>query len=104
MPQEVPKIIGVATMNAVVCAIATPDVVEQRHRPVGGDVEAKDKLLQVGTMVLVVAEDDTGFVARGLVAAREGDGGGVEMDAASLDLEVLDDAKSETEEHVPAAF
>jgi hypothetical protein len=90
--QEVP---GVG-MHLVVAGVAVVGLAVDRHGAVGADGKAEQQLLEVGAVVLVVAEGDARRAA-GLVGGRlagivptEGDGGGVLMELGQVDVEGAD--------------
>ncbi len=97
LAQQVP---GVA-VGLVVGHVAAFGAEVQRHAAVGGDREDEQELLQIGTMVLVVAEGDrqrgTAQVTlrgRGLgVGAAESDRGGIVVQFVQGDAELLDDVR-----------
>lgn len=84
-------------MDGVIGAVATVDLVAERYGSVGGDIDPEDELFEIGPMVLVDAMGDPRLLERSLVASVEGDGGGVVVDAAAVELELLDEVQRETE-------
>ncbi len=85
-------------MDGVIGSAAAIHLVREGNGPIGGDADAKDQLLQIGAVVLIVATADAGLGEGGCVLSMEGDRGRVVMDAARVDLEMLDDVKRQTEE------
>ena len=84
-------------MDRVVGPVPAVDLVGDRHRAVGRDVEAEDQLLEVRPVVLRVAMGDPGFLDTPLVAAVEGHRGRVVVDATGVELELFDDVNRQME-------
>jgi hypothetical protein len=80
----------------VIGGVAIVRLAVDRHGPIGGDGDAVQQLLEVGAVVLVVAEGDARRPARLLggglrgVGAAEGDGGGVLMQLSQVNGELPD--------------
>ena len=98
---------GVA-MNVVVAGVAVVEFAVDRHGAVGRDGHAVQPLLEIGSVVLVVAQGDArrpvGLLGRSLagVRAAEGDGGGVLMLLAPVDGQGRDRAEDQGREQAGA--
>jgi hypothetical protein len=75
---------------------------QERHGTIGGDVEAEDELLEVGTVIFVVAVRDPRFPYRARVLTTEGHRSGIEVDSPGLEPEEFDRTQGELKED-PAA-
>jgi len=95
--QKLPETLQVAPVDRVVGPVPAVDLVGDRHRAVGRDVEAEDQLLEVRPVVLRVAMGDPGFLDTPLVAAVEGHRGRVVVDATGVELELFDDVNRQME-------
>ena len=86
-------------MGLVVGHVATLRAEAQRHASVGGDREDEQQLLQVGTMVLIVAEGDrqrrppqeAAFLGSLAVRSAEGNRGRIVVQFIQRNVELLDD-------------
>ena len=95
--QKLAEAFQVPPMDRVVGPVPAVNLVGDRDRAVGRDVEAEDQLLEVWPVVLVEPENDPGFLDTAVVAAVEGHRGRVVVDAAGVELELLDDLDGEVE-------
>jgi hypothetical protein len=95
--QKLPQTLQVSPVDRVVAPVPAVDLVGDRHRAVGRDVEAKDQLFEVRPVALVETESDPWFLDAPLVAAVEGDRGRVVVDAAGVELELFDDLDRQVE-------
>ena len=89
-------------MRFRVVGVAVPGAVVNRDRAVAGDGQREKDLLEVGPMVLVVAEDrlDRGLAAllasvSLAIPAGDGDRGGVVVKTIEVDLEAVDRAQDD---------
>ena len=88
-------------MEAVISLISTVNLVRDRYRSVGRDVESQDQLLQVWPMVLVfpVSEQFLDIPAR--VLPRKSHCCGVVVNARTVELKDLDDSQGPVERTRP---
>ncbi len=83
-------------MDLIIGGVAVVGLAMDRDRAVGADRDAVQQLFEIGAVVLAVAEGDArrpvGLLGAGLrrVGAREGDGGGVLVKLAQVDVELAD--------------
>jgi hypothetical protein len=95
-------------VDLVVGGVAVVGLAMHRHGAVSRDGHAVQQLLEVGPVVLVVAEGDpgrpVGLLGRGLVGVcpREGDGGRVLVLFAQVDAEGGDGAQDQGGEQAGA--
>src|SRR4051794_19251030 len=76
-------------VDGVVAGVAVVHLAVDRHGAVGADGDAEQQLLQVGPVVLVVAEgDQRRAVGLAGVLAGEGDGGGVLVQLSQADVKL----------------
>ncbi len=101
-PEQLDEGVPGGDVGGVVVGGAALDAVGDRHRPVGGDGEDPHQLLEIGAVVLVVAEGDRrGRLAapdspgRRAVGAREGDRRRVVVQLGAVDLELGDGPQHE---------
>ena len=87
------ELVDIADVNRIISAIAAENVMKQGDSAIGGNVETKDELLEIRSMVLVVALGDARFRSRGRVGSEERHRCGVEMDAPKVELEILYDTQ-----------
>lgn len=87
-------------MKPIVCLITVVNAMTQRHRTIGGYRHAKDPLLQIRAMVLIVAEPEDFLSAPSGVLAAKSDRCGVLMDLSAVQFENLDGAKCQAKEHI----
>jgi len=96
-------VLEVGPVDRVVGPVAAIDLMGERDRPVGRDVQLEDELLKVRPMVLVEAMRDPGLVEAGFVAAMDGDGGRIVMNPPGVELEPADNMDGQAEEKTAAA-
>jgi hypothetical protein len=101
--KEVPKAIEVASMDSVISPVPAEDTVGKRDRAIGCDVQPEHHLLEIRTMVLVVALGDSRLLLRSPVLPGEGDGRCIEMNPIRFQAEELDRPKRELEEDPPTS-
>lgn len=99
--KEVPKAIEVVFMETVVRLVPAEHSVGKWNRAIRGDVHPEHDLLEVWTMIFVVAFDDSGLPYRPPVLSKEGERGRIEVDPIRLQTEKLDRPKGELEEDSP---
>jgi len=97
-PKEFAEPVKVASMHRVIRPVTTVYLMGDRHSAVCGYVEAKDKLLEIRSMIFVYSTGNTGFLNRALVTSMESHCGRVVMDTPGIELELLDDVQGQAKE------
>ena len=98
LAEQLPQVVDIAAVDRVIGTVATVNLMRQGHSAIGGDAEAKDELLQIGAVILVVTVSEPGFGKGAFILAEKSDRRRVVVDAACVQLKLLDGMKRQPKE------